>query len=78
MPNRKITDVFFDLDHTLWDFDRNSGLAFERVFQKHNVELSLTHFLKEYEPINFEYWKKYSKELVTKEETSPWQIDRSI
>ena len=26
-----ITDVFFDLDHTLWDFEKNSALAFEKV-----------------------------------------------
>jgi putative hydrolase of the HAD superfamily len=68
MHNNEITDVFFDLDHTLWDFDRNSGLAFERVFKKHKIELPLTDFLKEYEPINLVYWKKYREERVTKEE----------
>ena len=68
MHNSKITDIFFDLDHTLWDFDRNSGLAFERVFQKHKIEVPLNDFLKEYEPINLVYWKKYREEMVTKEE----------
>ena len=68
MLNNEITDVFFDLDHTLWDFDRNSGLAFERVFKKHKIELPLTDFLKVYEPINFAYWKKYREDIVTKEE----------
>jgi len=24
-----VTDIFFDLDHTLWDFERNSALTFE-------------------------------------------------
>ena len=23
-----IKDIFFDLDHTLWDFDKNSDLTF--------------------------------------------------
>lgn len=68
MANNSITDVFFDLDHTLWDFDRNSGLAFERVFRKHNIELDLSDFLKEYEPINLYYWKQYREETITKEE----------
>lgn len=68
MCNRNIRDIFFDLDHTLWDFDRNSGLAFERVFLKHKLELPLTDFLREYESINLIYWKKYREELVTKEE----------
>ena len=28
MPDKnQITDVFFDLDHTLWDFEKNSALA---------------------------------------------------
>jgi putative hydrolase of the HAD superfamily len=27
-----ITDIFFDLDHTLWDFEKNSGLTFDKVF----------------------------------------------
>lgn len=28
-----ITDVFFDLDHTLWDFDKNSALTFDKIFK---------------------------------------------
>ena len=64
----EITDVFFDLDHTLWDFDRNSGLAFERVFKKHQVTIALANFLAVYEPINFNYWKAYREERVSKQE----------
>lgn len=63
-----ITDVFFDLDHTLWDFDKNSGLAFERVFQKHDIDISVTSFLEHYEPINFAYWKAYREERVSKQD----------
>ncbi|MDX1285912.1 MAG: YjjG family noncanonical pyrimidine nucleotidase, partial [Draconibacterium sp.] len=63
-----ITDVFFDLDHTLWDFDKNSGLAFERVFRKHKIELPLAEFLRVYEPINLDYWKKYREDRVSKEQ----------
>ncbi|HBC03499.1 MAG: noncanonical pyrimidine nucleotidase, YjjG family [Aequorivita sp.] len=68
MQKSEITDVFFDLDHTLWDFDKNSGLAFERVFKKHKIELPLVDFLKVYEPINLDYWKKYREDRVSKEQ----------
>lgn len=68
MQNDTITDVFFDLDHTLWDFDRNSALAFKRVFRKHNIQVEVSDFVKEYEPINLQYWQQYTKELITKEE----------
>lgn len=63
-----ITDVFFDLDHTLWDFDRNSALAFSRLFRTHEIEIELTDFIAVYEPINFAYWKLYREDRVSKQE----------
>lgn len=63
-----ITDVFFDLDHTLWDFDRNSALAFKRVFENHEIKIDLEAFKQVYEPINFGYWKLYRENKVTKQE----------
>lgn len=66
--NDRIEHIFFDLDHTLWDFDRNSELAFEALFKSHGITINLKEFLEIYEPINFEYWKKYREERVTKQE----------
>ena len=69
MPKtNKVEHVFFDLDHTLWDFDKNSALTFEFIFKKHDVNASLTDFLSFYEPINLKYWKLYRDEKVTKED----------
>ena len=62
-----VKDIFFDLDHTLWDFDKNSMLAFKRVFKKFKIIIEFDAFLKIYEPINVEYWKKYRKDKVSKE-----------
>jgi len=67
MKISQITDVFFDLDHTLWDFDKNSGLAFQRVFKKYKIDISLEDFLSVYEPINLEYWRLFRNEKVSKE-----------
>ena len=36
-----ITDLFFDLDHTIYDFDKNSALTFEAVFKELNIESNL-------------------------------------
>lgn len=68
MVASNITDVFFDLDHTLWDFDKNSNLAFQRVFQSYKIELGFDQFISEYEPINSSYWKKYRDGIIGKEE----------
>lgn len=61
-----IRHIFFDLDHTLWDFDKNSGLTFEKIFSQNNIEVETKDFLPIYEPINLRYWKLYREEKVTK------------
>lgn len=66
MSQRKITDVFFDLDHTLWDFDKNSALTFKRIFTEYRVEVPFNDFIKIYEPINLNYWKLYREERIDK------------
>ncbi|QNM84263.1 noncanonical pyrimidine nucleotidase, YjjG family [Polaribacter pectinis] len=62
-----IKHVFFDLDHTLWDFEKNSELAFQKVFLANNISVELPAFLKVYKPLNKKYWKLYREEKVTKE-----------
>jgi len=67
MKLTNIEHIFFDLDHTLWDFDRNSALAFKEVFEKQKIELNIEEFLQVYMPINFKYWELYRNNSVSKE-----------
>jgi len=62
------THIFFDLDHTLWDFDKNSELCFQQIFKEQQLTLDVDSFLKEYIPINFKYWKFFREEKITKAE----------
>lgn len=62
-----ITDVFFDLDHTLWDFEKNSALAFETIFKLNEMAVDMQQFLHFYVPINKEYWERYRKDEITQE-----------
>ena len=59
MMNKTITDLFFDLDHTLWDFEKNSALTFEQLLKDYNIPITLTDFLDIYVPLNLEYWKAF-------------------
>ncbi|WP_144669644.1 YjjG family noncanonical pyrimidine nucleotidase [Dokdonia sp. Hel_I_53] len=61
-----IKHVFFDLDHTLWDFDRNSKLAFRKVFEINDLTMPFEDFIEIYVPINKQYWKWYREDRVTK------------
>ena len=73
-----IKHVFFDLDHTLWDFDRNSELAFQAIFEKNRIDLPVQSFLEVYKPINFEYWKYYREARVTKEQLRYGRLKKSF
>lgn len=62
-----IKHIFFDLDHTLWDFEKNSGLAFEKIFQELNFDINSQQFMDIYNPINVAYWKLYEKNEIDQE-----------
>lgn len=63
-----VEHLFFDLDHTLWDFDRNSKLAYGQIFKNEGLSLSLDIFIEQYEPLNLEFWRRFRESEITKEE----------
>ena len=68
MINKEIiTDLFFDLDHTLWDFERNSALTFKQLLIDYKIPVRLEDFLKVYVPLNLEYWKAFREQKIDKE-----------
>ncbi|MES2813077.1 MAG: YjjG family noncanonical pyrimidine nucleotidase [Bacteroidota bacterium] len=67
MKNR-IKHIFFDLDHTLWDFDRNSEKAFELIFKEVLPQVNMTAFISIYAPINQACWKLYQNNLISHQE----------
>ena len=62
-----IKHIFFDLDHTLWHFEKNSSLTFDFLLNKYNINVGLQSFLKIYMPINFSLWNLYRDDKITKE-----------
>ena len=68
IKNSVVTDLFFDLDHTLWDFERNSKLTFQKIFSELKINIRLEHFIKNYRPINLSMWKKYRKNIISQDE----------
>lgn len=63
--NQPITDLFFDLDHTLWDFDANSAIAFAVMLEEFNIPLPLQDFLEVYIPINNKFWEDYTLNKIS-------------
>lgn len=61
-----ITDIFFDLDHTLWDFEKNTALTFQNILKKNQVDVVLDDFLAVYGPVSQMYWKRYEEGKIDK------------
>lgn len=55
--------IFFDLDHTLWDLERNSAETIVELLAHYNLDEKLIAskpgFIKEYNKINDELWDQY-------------------
>ena len=67
MPKIELTDIFFDLDHTLWDFEKNSEITFDLIFNKHQININLKDFMNVYRPVNLKYWNMYRNNQVSSE-----------
>ncbi|EKT4551140.1 YjjG family noncanonical pyrimidine nucleotidase [Flavobacterium psychrophilum] len=63
-----IKHIFFDLDHTLWDFDKNSELAFGLILSNYFPDIKIEDFVAIYAPINQACWKLYQKDKITHQE----------
>lgn len=63
-----IKHIFFDLDHTLWDFETNSKNTFEQIFKMNQIDLSFNDFANIYRPINIKYWKMFREDKIEKKE----------
>ncbi len=68
MFDSEVTDVFFDLDHTLWDFEKNSALTFAKILADNKVKVDLDGFLEVYSPINMQMWALYRENGISKSE----------
>ncbi len=68
MRKNTIKHIFFDLDHTLWDFDKNSEMAFDTIFKQQYPRVETSHFIEKYAPINQACWKLYQYDKITHEE----------
>jgi putative hydrolase of the HAD superfamily len=82
MTNKKNTHVFFDLDHTLWDFDANNRLTFRDILDKHHLNgkiiPGLDAFMQVYMVHNRELWDQYKKGEIVKEYLSYRRFELSL
>jgi putative hydrolase of the HAD superfamily len=68
----KYRHIFFDLDHTLWDFETNSKETLQDIYLKNGLaEKGVTdfeHFFEQYSYHNHRLWDRYTKGFIRQEE----------
>lgn len=68
---KKYSHIFFDLDNTLWDFDRNSSETLYELYAKYKLEdlgiKSPEHFIGKYQERNAMMWEQYRLGKIDKD-----------
>ena len=67
---KEIKHIFFDLDHTLWDFEKNSSETLTEIYLEFELAKfvpNLDRFLATYQTVNGQYWKKYRDGHIDKQ-----------
>ena len=63
--------LFFDLDDTLWDFQKNSAIVLEQLFSefelRDKLKTDFSSFLENYKKVNLAFWSDYYKRKIDKQ-----------
>jgi putative hydrolase of the HAD superfamily len=78
-----LADLFFDLDRTLWDFDRNSREALRLIFEEYAqpevpAAVSVEEFIRVYERQNERCWSAYQAGQMTQAELRPTRFRKTL
>ncbi len=63
--------IFFDLDHTIWDFDTNARSSLQDLFDnglQHKITVPFNEFYEKYIYHNAHLWERYEKGFIGVEE----------
>ncbi len=68
----KYKHIFFDLDHTIWDFDKNAEETLHELYGLHKLQdiglPSASLFIETYTRNNHQLWTEYHTGKITKDE----------
>jgi YjjG family noncanonical pyrimidine nucleotidase len=73
---KKYKCIFFDLDHTLWDYERNSMQTLQELFLQYQLDRKginlFSEFFQKFRQVNLELWNRFdcgeiSSEVIRRE-----------
>ncbi|GAB3286740.1 YjjG family noncanonical pyrimidine nucleotidase [Hymenobacter tenuis] len=78
----KYRHLFFDLDHTLWDFETNADETLRHLYDLHKLErhraFTVEQFIQVYSDINHGLWRLYQGGKITQEQLRATRFPRTF
>lgn len=77
-----IKHIFFDLDRTLWDFEKNSETVLAQLINIYGLEskcnVPASVIIDKYREVNRELWKQYSRKEIDKEQLRSSRFTKTL
>ncbi|GAA4359817.1 YjjG family noncanonical pyrimidine nucleotidase [Hymenobacter saemangeumensis] len=74
--------LFFDLDHTLWDFEKNADETLRTLYDQHSLarhgSFTVDEFIKVYSDINHALWRLYQGNKISQEQLRSARFVRTL
>lgn len=74
--------LFFDLDHTLWDFDTNATETLHQLFHDYQLArhgtFTLTQFAQRYNDVNHALWRLYQANKISQQQLRETRFHRTL
>ena len=74
--------LFFDLDHTLWDFETNAHETLEQLFADYDLarhgRFTFAEFSQRYSDVNHALWRLYQSNKVTQKQLRETRFVRTL
>ena len=78
----KYRHLFFDLDHTLWDFERNADETLRTLFDRHDLgrhgTFTVEQFVARYQDVNHALWRLYQANKITQTQLRATRFVRTL
>jgi len=74
--------IFFDLDHTLWDFETNADETLRHLYKEHKLArfgvFTVDEFIRVYSDINHGLWRLYQSNKITQTQLRATRFPRTF
>ncbi|TGE07604.1 noncanonical pyrimidine nucleotidase, YjjG family [Hymenobacter fodinae] len=78
----KYRHLFFDLDHTLWDFEANADETLRHLYEQYDLArygtFTVDEFIKVYSDINHGLWRLYQNNKITQQQLRASRFPRTF